>query len=52
MHKLMVTALVNRFHCSPQKAIAIVNNKPKILKDFPAFHKAEEMLQSMNGKDI
>ena len=52
MHKLMVTAIVNRFHCSPQKAIALVKNKPENLKDFPAPHKEGEMLQSMNGKDI
>jgi len=43
---------VNRFHCSPQKAIALVKNTPEILKDFPALWEAGEMLQAMNVKVI
>jgi len=52
MHKLMVTAIVNRFHCSPQKAIALVKKRPEILKDFPALREAGEMLRAMNVKVI
>jgi len=52
MHKLMVTAMVNRFHCSPQEAIISVKKTPEILKDFPALWEAGEMLQEMNVKVI
>ena len=52
IHKLMVTALVNRFHCSPQQAITLVKNKPEILKDFPALWESGEMLRAMNLKVI
>ena len=52
MHKLMVTAIVNRFHCSPQEAITSVKKTPEILKNFPALRKAGEMLQAMNLKVI
>jgi hypothetical protein len=52
IHKLMVTALVNRFHCSPQEAITSVKKTPEILKDFPALREAGEMLQAMNVKVI
>ena len=52
MHKLMVTVMVTRFHCSPQKAIALVKNIPDILKDFPVLWEAGEMLQAMNVKVI
>jgi predicted nucleic acid-binding protein len=52
MHKLMLTALVNRFHCSPQEAITYVKNTPEILKDFPALWEAGGMLQAMNLKVI
>jgi predicted nucleic acid-binding protein len=48
MHKLMVTAIVNRFHCSPQKAIAHIKNTPEILKEFPTLWEAGEMLWAMN----
>ena len=52
MHKLMVTAMVNRFHCSPQKAIALVKNTPEILMDFPVLWEAGELLQAINVKVI
>jgi predicted nucleic acid-binding protein len=52
MHKLMVTAMVNRFHCSPQKAITFVKTTPEILKDFPALWEAGEIFRSMNVKVI
>ena len=52
MHKLMVTAIVNRFHCSPQKAITLIKNTPEILKVFPALWEVGEMLQAMNVKVI
>jgi predicted nucleic acid-binding protein len=52
MHKLMVTAMVNRFHCSPQKAIALVKNTPEILMDFPVLWEAGEILQAINVKVI
>jgi len=52
MHKLMVTAIVNKLHCSPTKAIAIVKNTPELLKGFPALQEAGEMLRTMNVKVI
>lgn len=52
MHKLMATALVNRFNCSPQKAIIFVKNTPEILKEFPVLWEAGEILQAMNIKVI
>ena len=48
----MVTAIVNRFHCSPQEAITSVKKTPEILKDFPALWDAGEMLRAMNVKVI
>lgn len=52
IHKLMVTALVNRFHCSPQQGITLIKNKPEILKDFPELWEAGEILRAMNLKVI
>ena len=52
MHKLMVTAMVNQFHCSPQNAITLVKNTPGILKNFPALREAGEILRAMNVKVI
>jgi predicted nucleic acid-binding protein len=52
IHKLMVTALMNRFHCSPQQAIIMIKNTPELLKDFPALWEAGEMLRAMNLKVI
>jgi len=48
----MVTAIVNRFHCSPQEAITLVKKTPEILKNFPSLRKAGEMLHAMNQKVI
>jgi predicted nucleic acid-binding protein len=52
MHKLMVTAMVNRFRCSLQNAIALVKNTPGILKDFPALWEAGEILRALDVKVI
>ena len=52
MHKLMVTAIVDRSHCSPQKAITIARKTPKILKEFPALWEAGEILRAMTVKVI
>jgi len=52
MHKLMVTAIVNKLHCSPANAIAFVKKTPELLKELPALKEAGEMLRTMNVKVI
>jgi predicted nucleic acid-binding protein len=52
IHKLMVTALMNRFHCSPQQAIALIRDTPEILNDFPALWEAGDIIRAMNLKVI
>jgi hypothetical protein len=37
VHNQMVTAIVNRFHYSPQNAISLIKNTLETLKDFPAL---------------
>jgi predicted nucleic acid-binding protein len=52
IHKLTVTAVMNRFHCSPQQVITLIKDTPEILKDFPALWEAGDMLRAMNLKII
>jgi len=52
IHKLTVTAVMNRFHCSPQQVITLIKDTPEILKDFPALWEAGDMLRAMNKEKI
>jgi len=46
-HKLMVTSIVNRCHCSPVQAVAVVKKKPEILNEFPPLWEACDMLKNI-----
>ncbi|MCA1916979.1 type II toxin-antitoxin system VapC family toxin [Methanospirillum hungatei] len=35
MHKLMITALINRNHCSPYEAVSFIKREPEILDQLP-----------------
>jgi predicted nucleic acid-binding protein len=48
LHKLMITAIVNRFHCAPHEAIAIVKHSPSILADLPHLWEASDLLQRID----
>ena len=48
MHKLMVTALVNRDHRSPTEVIASVKDTPEILNELPELWQAGELLHAID----
>ena len=45
-HKLMITSIVNRCHCSPVQAIALVKKTPEILNEVPLLWEACDMLKN------
>jgi len=47
IHKLMITAFVNFYHCSPYGAVSLIKRKPEILNEFPELWQAGELLQAL-----
>ena len=51
-HKLMVTAIVNRYRISPQEAVTSMKNNPGILKELPELWQACELLKTIEVKIV
>lgn len=47
-HKLMITAVVNHFHCTPYQAIDRVKQSPDILAGLTTLWEAADLLQRMD----
>lgn len=47
-HKLMITAIVNRYHCEPHEAISLIKRSPSILAELSPVWEASELLQKLN----
>ena len=52
IHKLMVTAIVNRYHYSPHEVVSIIKKEPKILNEIPELWQAGELLNAIDLKFI
>ena len=47
-----MTSIVNRCHCSPVQAIAVVKKTPELLNEFPPLWEACDMLKNIGMKII
>lgn len=51
-HKLMITAIVNQAHCSPQEAVLLAKKTPEIVKDLTHLWEATELLKKLDLRII
>jgi predicted nucleic acid-binding protein len=51
-HKLMITSIVNRYHCEPHEAVSLIKRSPSILADLSLLWKATDLLQKVNVTGI
>jgi len=51
-HKLMITGIVNRYHCEPHEAIVLIKRSPTILADLTPVWEASSLLQNVNVTSI
>ena len=51
-HKMMITAIINQEHCSPQEAVLIAKNSPEIVKDLTHLWEATELLKILDLRII
>ena len=46
-HKLMITGIVNRYHCEPHEAISLIKRSPSIRAELSPVCEASELLQKL-----
>lgn len=51
-HKMMITSIVNRYHCEPHEAVALIKRSPPILSGLPHLWEAADLLQKVNVSHI
>ena len=51
-HKLMITSVVNRYHCAPHEAVPLVRRLPTILADLSTLWEASDLLQKVDVTSI
>jgi predicted nucleic acid-binding protein len=47
-HKLMITGIVNRYHCEPHEVISLIKRSPSILAELSPVWEASDLLQKLN----
>jgi uncharacterized protein len=51
-HKMMITSIVNRYHCEPHEAVSLIKRSPSILADLSLLWQATELLHKVNVTGI
>lgn len=51
-HKLMITSVVEGYHCPPAQAVAVIKKSPEILNEFPSLWEACDMLKNIGVEII